>query len=159
MCPAAILAMQPASPSQPKTSGIRHAVYLELFGPSNMVGVAFDSRFNGHTGFGYRAGLSYFKFSDSFFSSIDKSSGVFVPLELNYLTGKRYSHLELGAGIGLGINKQSVGYVYTDFQENKYRDGYYFYHEQSAGYGTRYYSSKRFGYYLFGSVGYRYQRP
>lgn len=63
------------------------------------------------------------------------------------------------SGIGLGVNKQSVAYVYTDFQENKYRDGYYFYHEQSAGYGTRYYSSKRFGYYLFGSVGYRYQRP
>ena len=34
------------------------AVYLELLGASNLVGINYDARFNDHTRFGWRAGLS-----------------------------------------------------------------------------------------------------
>ena len=35
------------------------SVYLEVLGPSNLAGINYDARFNDHTRFGWRAGLSF----------------------------------------------------------------------------------------------------
>lgn len=57
---------------------------VELLGAQNVVGVNYDSRFKGNSGWGYRVGIGYGYGDNS--SWIDqKISGVGVPLELNYL--------------------------------------------------------------------------
>lgn len=73
---------------------------VELLGAQNMVGVNYDSRFKGNSGWGYRVGIGYGYGDNS--SWIDqKISGVGVPLELNYLLGEKKSKLEVGFGASL----------------------------------------------------------
>lgn len=75
---------------------------VELLGAQNMVGVNYDSRFKGNSGWGYRVGIGYGYGDNS--SWIDqKISGVGVPLELNYLLGEKKSKLEVGFGASLGV--------------------------------------------------------
>ena len=63
-------------------------------------------------------------------------------MELNYLLGKKNSKLELGFGASLGMYqvKGTIGYV---------KDTGWFYTS----------SKTQFGYFFFGDIGYRYQRP
>ncbi len=44
--------------AEPNSDGLEKdkAVYLELLGASNMVGINYDQRFNDHTKWGWRAG-------------------------------------------------------------------------------------------------------
>lgn len=128
---------------------------IELLGAQNTVGINYDSRFKGTHGLGYRVGIGYgYGRNSGWFDESIK--GVGVPLELNYLLGKKNSKLELGFGASLGIYcvKEEVAY-YNDVEW--YSDWYNTYEKVSESY---YYTSSgcQFGYFLFGDIGYRYQR-
>ena len=71
-----------------------HSLSVELLGAQNTVGINYDSRFNGNSGLGYRVGIGYGDNSGLFDQKIN---GVGVPLELNYLLGKKISSLETSA--------------------------------------------------------------
>ena len=85
---------------------------VELLGAQNIVGINYDSRFKGNSGLGYRVGIGYgYGNTSGLFDQ--KINGVGVPLELNYLLGKKNSKLELGFGASLGVYqvKETIGYV------------------------------------------------
>ena len=86
---------------------------VELLGAQNIVGINYDSRFEGNSGLGYRVGIGYGYGDNSGLGLFDqKINGVGVPLELNYLLGKKNSKLELGFGASLGVYqvKETIGY-------------------------------------------------
>ncbi len=124
------------------------SVSIELLGAQNMVGVNYDSRLNGNSGLGYRVGVG-FGYGDNSGLFDQTIKGVGVPIELNYLLGKKRHKLEVGVGTSLGIYqvKETVWYWNkADASNSDYE-------------GDRYTTtSNRFGYFLFGDVGYRYQR-
>ena len=108
----------------------------------------YDSRFKGNSGWGYRVGIGYGYGDNS--SWIDqKISGVGVPLELNYLLGEKKSKLEVGFGASLGMyHIKETSWFYSQPVP-----------PETEGIAERYESKEnRFGYFLFGNIGYRYQR-
>ena len=120
---------------------------LELQGVHNLVGINYDSRFKGNDGLGYRVGLGYaYGYSDFTFivDASDKIQGVAVPLEINYLLGKRNSKLELGAGISLGYYWERYAITYP-------APG------KAGSTGRIQGHENRFGYFTFGNIGYRLQ--
>ncbi len=124
---------------------------LELQGVHNLVGINFDSRFKGNHGLGYRVGIGYaYGYSDFSFivDASDKIQGVAVPLEVNYLLGKRNSKLELGVGISLGYYWERYNITYKDYH-NVYDSGASIHQIQGH--------ENRFGYFTFGNIGYRLQ--
>ena len=128
------------------------AVYIEAFGASNTVGVNFDTRFKGNSGFGIRAGIGYGIGNDAssgFFWGVGQTAqGVSIPVEINWLLGKKKSHLELGFGMSNGIyrvrTKYGSGFSISDSGEYELRPGV----DKL---------SMQWGYYLFGNIGYRFQ--
>lgn len=70
-------------------------VSLELLGAQNLAGVNYDSRFKGNSGLGYRVGIGFGYGNSSYWINQD-IKGVGVPIELNYLLGKRHHKLEVG---------------------------------------------------------------
>ena len=75
---------------------------VELLGAQTIAGINYDSRFEGNSGLGYRVGIGYgYGENSGWFDQ--KINGVGVPLELNYLLGKKNSKLELGFGASLGV--------------------------------------------------------
>lgn len=82
-------------------------VFLELFGASTTVGVHYDTRFNEHTRWGGRIGLSYTnsKSQDFFESAPENTSGWSFPIAVNYLIGKGKHHAEVGIGVSYGLYK------------------------------------------------------
>ena len=129
---------------------------IEILGAQNVAGINYDSRFKGNSGLGYRVGLGYgYGNTSGLFDQ--KINGVGVPLELNYLLGKKNSKLELGFGVSLGVYhiKETMAYVEdTDWYPGT--------EDTDQKYGEiKYYTNKenRFGYFFFGDIGYRYQRP
>lgn len=126
--------------SYPKT----RVVYVEAFGASTMVGANFDSRFKGIKGWGYRLGLNYAYSDNSFFLDY-KIKGVAVPLEINYLFGKRKNKFEMGAGVSLGYYKET--YDFLEFVPDD--EGYHTIKTPKT--------EKKFGYFCFINIGYRYQ--
>lgn len=85
---------------------------VELLGAQTIVGINYDSRFDVNSGLGYRVGIGY-GYGDNSGWPDQKINGVGVPLELNYLLGKKNSKLELGFGASLGVYqvKETIGYV------------------------------------------------
>ena len=73
-----------------------HSLSVELLGAQTIVGINYDSRFNGNSGLGYRVGIGY-GYGDTSGLIDQKINGVGVPLELNYLLGKKISSLETSA--------------------------------------------------------------
>ena len=124
---------------------------VELLGAQNIVGINYDSRFNGNSGLGYRVGIGYgYGYNSTLFDQ--KINGVGVPLELNYLLRKKNSKLELGFGASIGVYqvKGTIGYVKPGGENT----------DETSPEINFYTSSKtQFGYFLFGNIGYRYQRP
>ncbi len=120
------------------------SVSLDLLGPSGLAGVSFDSRFKGNSGLGYRVGLSYAYGSGTFFNYT--INGIGIPLEINYLFGKKNSHLVLGLGMTNGIYKYSSDSINWGYSEDAAEikptreDGCFW------------------GYNFFGDVGYCYQK-
>lgn len=131
---------------------------VELLGAQTIAGINYDSRFEGNSGLGYRVGIGY-GYGDNSGWPDQKINGVGVPLELNYLLGKKNSKLELGFGVSLGVYhiKETMAYVedtgwYPGTEDTDQKDGeikYYTYKNKE----------NRFGYFFFGDIGYRYQRP
>ena len=96
------------------------ALYLELLGASNGLGLNYDARFNrdASSGFGWRTGLGFgYRYSSTGvaygFNKTDRSNDgstldmsqiynqcfrASIPLEINYLLGKGQSKFDLGAG-------------------------------------------------------------
>lgn len=83
------------------------AVYLEFLGASNGIGVGYDARFDkdAASGLGWRAGIGFgyssgmvVGVSGSGYDFYDQSFRLAVPLEINYLFGKKASRFDLGAG-------------------------------------------------------------
>ena len=123
--------------------GQTKAIYFEALGASNVAGVNYDARFNGHSGLGYRIGLGYafgFEYSDFFGGYNYSMHGLAVPVALNYLYGERKSQFELGVGMSNGIYRQTFrnsAHTYYDpdgkavsVPETKVKDtgyGYFFF--------------------------------
>lgn len=82
-------------------------LFLELFGASTTIGVHYDTRFNNHTAWGGRIGLSYTNSNsqDFFESAPEKTSGWSFPVAVNYLIGKGKHHAEIGIGVSYGLYK------------------------------------------------------
>jgi len=89
------------------------SLYGELLGASQGIGINYDARFNRgkSDGFGWRTGLGFgYAYSSNFVAFnidgdvVDTYNQMFraaVPLELNYLLGKKNSKLETGGGAAL----------------------------------------------------------
>ena len=128
------------------------SMYLELFGASNIVGVNFDSRLKPNSPWGYRVGLGYtYSKNYGLLSGSNSIRGVDVPIEANYLLGKKRSKLELGLGVNLGYYKEK--YDTWDLKEIGKEDGITYYESIYKGEDSR----SLWGYYCFGNIGYRYQ--
>lgn len=125
-----------------------HSFSVEAFGAQNTIGFNYDARIRGNYGLGYRIGIGYGYANNSGLFD-QKINGIGIPLELNYLFGKKNSKLEIGFGASLGIYhvKETIWYYYQPIPP------------ETKGHDEQYTSSdKRFGYFMFGNIGYRYQR-
>lgn len=128
------------------------SLYAELLGASNLIGVNYDSRFKPNSPWGYRVGLGYtYSKNYNMFSGSNSLKGVDVPLEANYLLGKKRSKLELGLGLNLGYYTEKYD-VYT-IKNIGEEGGITYYTTEYAGED----SHSTWGYYFFGNIGYRYQ--
>lgn len=135
-----------------QSENTQKSMYLELFGASNIVGVNFDSRLKPNSPWGYRVGLGYtYSKNYGLLSGSNSIRGVDVPIEANYLLGKKRSKLEMGLGVNLGYYKEK--YDKWDLKEVKKEDGITYYEGIYAGEDCR----SLWGYYCFGNIGYRYQ--
>ena len=140
------------------------AVYLELLGSSNLAGINYDARFNDHTRFGWRAGLSFaYGKNSGLFKQGSDIRGYVVPLEVNYLVGSQKNNLELGLGTGLGIynvHETTIELVNgptsaLTAEQQKHAIGEY---QTDNGIKTMlgYRESRNtFDHYFFGNIGYR----
>ena len=98
-----VLNMNAQTPSDSLNKPVKN-LSVELMGPSNMLGIHFDSRFKANKGFGYSVGLAWaYLSSDNFINDINHFNIVsFVP-RLNYLIGRKNKKLELGVGANLSL--------------------------------------------------------
>ena len=140
----AMLAFSASLSAQDKVRSIS----VEAFGAQNTIGINYDSRFKGNAGLGYRIGIGYGYGDNS--SWFDQNiNGVGIPLELNYLLGKKHSKLELGFGTSLGVYR--VKETTWQYEEPTPPDTEGVFEPCTS-------QSTHFGYFLFGDIGYRYQR-
>ncbi len=109
------------------------SVYLELLGPSNIIGISFDARLNQKSQWGYRIGMAYGITGTSTIGANELNSMISFPLEINFLTSKSKHKLELGLGTNLGM--YSSQYTSMDGENN----------------------NSQFAYYIYSNIGYRYQ--
>ena len=128
------------------------SVAVEIGGPSNMIGVSYEHRLRDHRQWGWRTGLGFiYTESSDFLSGDNDLRGWAVPLELNYLTGHRKNHLELGLGLNLGYYNEHESYIYYEYT-GQAPDGTYLYTGEQ-----RNNTVNTWGYYFYGNVGYRHQ--
>ncbi len=123
-------------------------ISIELLGAQNLVGINYDSRFKGNSEFGYRVGIG-FGYGDNSSLINQNIKGVGVPIELNYLLGKKHHKLELGFGTSLGVYyvKETIWLYFQPVSP------------ETEGHDEMYTSARKdFGYFMFGDIGYRYQR-
>lgn len=136
------------------------AIAVEVVG-TNLIGVTYDSRFRGHWGWGYRVGLGYNRDfektnltangSNSSFRYYNEStaSGLGVPLEINYLVGRRLHQFECGVGttVGLYKEKNKASVVNATWEGDRMTD--YKWRRDT-------WDETHFGWYAYGNVGYRF---
>ncbi len=130
---------QTQSISSDTTQKKTRSIFLEFLGPSNLIGISYDSRFNPRTSFGYRIGVSYFAGGESSLFGTSSNYGIFFPVEVNYLLGKKKHKFEIGTGVEIGYCSKKVNYL--DLKSEKDITE----------------STKVFGYYFYSNIGYRYQ--
>lgn len=153
-----------------------HAVYLELLGGSSLAGVNYDARFNSHTRWGWRAGLSFtYTNRNGFTDTYTEDTRYWaVPVEVNYLLGSHKNSLELGLGASLGIYNGHYYLWHSWLEEISKADfdrygadysllpngaGIYYNDNEQKAYliynesDTK--SRNRFGYFFFGDIAYR----
>lgn len=147
----------------PSFRGTAKALSVEI-GGTNLIGLTYDSRFRGNRGWGYRVGLGYNRDVDKMrlaYSLADGStevrihstaSGFGIPLEINYLAGRRLHQFEVGAGTTLGFYKEKYEtskLTASEEGEGSDRTTTVTYEEHSS-------EEKHFGWYVYGNVGYRF---
>jgi hypothetical protein len=135
-----------------QSENTQKSLYLELLGPSNIIGLNYDSRLKPDSPWGYRVGMGYtYSKNYGLLSGSNSIRGVDMPIEANYLLGKKRSKFELGLGVNLGYYKEE----YDVWNLNKVgeEDGLIYYESVYAGKE----SHSLWGYYFFGNIGYRYQ--
>ena len=130
---------QTQSISSDSTQKKTRSLFLELLGPSNLIGISYDSRFNPRTSFGYRIGVSCFAGGESSLFGSSSNYGLFFPIEVNYLLGKKKHKLEIGTGAEIGYCSKKENYLDLKTEKNITE------------------STKIFGYYFYSNIGYRYQ--
>lgn len=140
------------------------AVYLELMGASNLVGVNYDARFNDHTRFGWRTGLNFgYGRNSSIFWEGSDVRGYAVPLEVNYLLGSQKNNLEVGVGTSVGIYNLHGTFLESadgpksslTADQQKHAMGEYNTPEGTKTWLVYNESRNKIGYYFFGNIGYR----
>ena len=91
------------------------SVYFELLGPSLITGINYDARFKKNSPWGYRAGLGFgYSKSNWFFGDAQSTRAYSIPLEVNYLLGRKKSKLELGVGINVGLYNDHYRITYIE---------------------------------------------
>ncbi|MCR5078093.1 MAG: hypothetical protein K6A82_08675 [Prevotella sp.] len=139
-------------------------IYMELMGASNLVGINYDARFNDHTRFGWRAGVSFGYGHDSgLFGDHSDVRGYAVPLEVNYLLGSQKNNLEIGVGASVGIYNihervtailpGPIASLPQDQQAHAIGEG----EAPDGPFTVLAYEQRRnaLGYFFFGNIGYR----
>ena len=87
-------------------------ISVEALGAQNTIGINYDTRLHGNSGCGYRIGIGFgYGNSDSFFEETT-IKGVGIPLEMNYLFGKKNSKLEVGVGTSIGVYRIKEGLAF-----------------------------------------------
>lgn len=130
---------QTQSNSSDSTQKKTKSLFLEFFGPSNLIGISYDSRFNQRTSFGYRIGVSCFAGGESSLFGTSSNYGIFFPVEVNYLLGQKKHKFEIGTGAEIGYCSNKVNYQDLKSEKNITE------------------STRIFGYYFYSNIGYRYQ--
>ena len=74
-------------------------VSVELCGASTGIGLKYDQRFSGNTGFGLSVAVAYSKGFDTAIEAGSEWNNLLFPAEINYLTGENNSHFEVGLGM------------------------------------------------------------
>lgn len=130
-------------------------LHLELFGGSNGIGIQYDSRLKGNSGWGYGLGAGWgLAYSSSDFFGYEKHiHNISLSPRINYLLGRRNRKLELGFGVSLGYQFGSEEYDKYDFRVGE--TGQYEVHK--VGHVKE--SRDMMNYFFFGNVGYRRQAP
>ncbi|WP_051617596.1 hypothetical protein [Prevotella sp. HUN102] len=129
-------------------SKLNKSIYGELGGASNGIGVNYDARFKEGSQWGYRVGFGFGYSKTSFLFGVGTSTRVYsVPLEINYLAGKKKSRFEVGAGVNVGLyNDHFIGFEIVPDEEHH-------------GYNVRltpYISENSVSAVAFVNIGYRY---
>ena len=148
-----VLNMNAQTPSDSLNKPVKN-LSVELMGPSNMLGIHFDSRFKANKGFGYSVGLAWaYLSSENFINDINHFNIVsFVP-RLNYLIGRKNKKLELGLGTNLGV-------VFGRNEYDAYKIEQQPDHSYQLVFDKHVKENRSFAfYYLFTNIGYRRQAP
>lgn len=102
----------------PERMGRSQAVYLELLGNGALYSMNYDRRFKKgrRDGWGGRIGFGYFRISDSFpGGTYEKITTIAIPVDVNYLVGKKRGALELGVSVTyIGSWSNGSRYTYND---------------------------------------------
>ncbi len=127
------------------------SIYAEILGPSNLIGVHFDSRLKGNSGWGYSAGMAWgYSSSDDFFSNVDRFHMISIVPRVSYLVGRKSSKLEMGFGVNIGFLTGTREY---DTYDIRTKDG-----DTILEYAGHVKEHRDFmAYYFFGNIGYRLQ--
>jgi len=129
-----------------------NSLFMEIGGPSNLVGIGYEHRFDKQAKWGWRTGLGFIYSEQSgIFVNNSDLRGWTVPLELNYLAGRSKNHLELGVGLNLGYYNVHEETVYLKpISQNANGDYLYDEERQRCTHNT-------WGHFFYGNVGYRHQ--
>ncbi len=125
----------------------QRTIFAEFWGASHPFGINYDSRFHENSRWGYRLGIAYMKNWKEFNLygglDIERISGMNIPMEINYLIGRKgtKNKLELGAGLNLGFYNEEIGY------------------QEDWDIDNEVITDSRFmvGYFMFANIGYRLQ--
>jgi hypothetical protein len=127
-------------------------ISVELLGGSNGIGIHYDTRFKGNSGWGYALGAGWgFSQSSNLFNNLERYHTLSAIPRVNYLLGRKNRKLELGIGANLG-------YLFGKEEYDTYRivnmsEGEYLIEPD------RHVTEHRhmFTYFFFGNIGYRRQ--
>ena len=132
----------------------RHSVHYEIGGAANGAGVFYDGRFHENSPFGFRTGFSwafewYLEKDECFFNNNvgAKSYAIAVPVEVNYLLGRRNHKFEVALGNDFGFFQLRL--KYPGFMATG--DSYLF-RDVNLMHGPR----KQFFWYAYLNLGYRF---
>ena len=101
----ALLTTMPASAQYNNNSTAKPVqnISVELLGPSNWLGLHYDTRVKGNSGWGYSVGLGWgYSEASTLFKIVERYHLISLVPRANYLIGNKSSKLELGFGTNIG---------------------------------------------------------